>query len=775
MKISQGQALMQKIYDCMDRRDYQGADGMSATLVQQAEKNGWHELLGSALEMRMVIAIESTLIKNTDEIMDKLKALPQTAYRSFLIARLLMKKGKNRDALANGWEAFRFSQEHIKETSTVVLEKICNLLGKLLSNYGNHNQALEFYRNSVDAADTLPLQALEYSNYLFNLHFVYSSPEYYYKEHIGYNALFKDISQYEHGEKYQLEAILKKPVGRIRIGYISPDLRNHVVLRFSWTMLSNYDKERFEVYCYHNNPNEDKYSEELRTMTDNWRNISGMSPEKAAEIIYQDNIDILVDLAGHTSNNPLPILAYKPAPVQVSGIGYFATTGLRAVDYFLSDKYLASEQEYFSEKIIRLEHSHFCYTPLYKALPTGNTPCIKIGYITFGSFNNLRKVNDEVLELWVNILLAVPESHLLLKGSIFDDEYGHELFVDRLKKLGIDMASEEWKNRIELRGFSKDYLKEYLDMDIALDTFPYPGGGTTCDALYMGVPVITLEGNSHGERFGSSLLHNIGLSEFVVQDKQGYFELAVALADNKEIINNLHIGLRHMMEQSPLMDKKLYMKELEAAYTDIWNKYIAQLQPVNTPSVEQVLNQSFDCYKQEDYKRAEAWCRLAISHDTNRQYTVEAMSLLSDILQARLDYVGAWKESQESLELLSQEKSKGTEEFQRRLWVNYASRSHKLGLIDEAAVGYKRAAELVADVYCKVGLKGSALLSRLCRSEDCHEVKEALEDIKSELGPAGELVVPARCKTKDKIHIAYISPDFRQHVMFSFYYAMLHG
>ena len=320
-----------------------------------------------------------------------------------------------------------------------------------------------------------------------------------------------------------------------------------------------------------------------------------MKAEQAAEIIYKDKIDILVDLAGHTKGSVLPVLAYKPAPVQISGIGYFATTGLEAVDYFLSDKYLASEPEYFVEKIISLSHSHFCYSPLYEAPSTGEAPCIKNGYITFGSFNHVRKVSDEVLELWTSIIKAVPESHLLLKGLLFDDEYGYELFCNRLLKLGIDIESDEWVNRIELRGFSKDYLKEYLEVDIALDTFPYPGGGTTCDALYMGVPVITLAGNSHGERFGKSLLENIGLSEFVVYDKHAYYDLAVALAGDKEIINNLHIGLRHMMEKSPLMDRKLYMKELEAAYKDIWQKYVAQLKPVECPTAKEALNYSFDC------------------------------------------------------------------------------------------------------------------------------------------------------------------------------------
>ena len=677
-----------------------------------------------------------------------------------------------------------------------MLEKIGNLLGKLLSNYGEHEKALKYYWQSVKAADSVQLKALEYSNYLFNLHFVYNTPEDYYKAHMGYNELFKSIPQFDHRNKYKLEAIEEKPVGKIRIGYISPDLRYHVVLRFSWAMLENYDKDHFEVYCYHNNPVEDEYSEEIQDMTDGWRNISGMSAHQAAELIYKDKIDILVDLAGHTKGNPLPIMAYKPAPVQISGIGYFATTGLKAVDYFLSDKALSSEPQYFSEEIIELDHSHFCYAPLYKAPVTGTAPCITNGYITFGSFNHIRKVTDEVLELWVNIVKTVPKSHLLLKGSVFDDEYGHKLFCDRLAKFGVDMTVDEWQKRIELRGFSREYLAEYRDIDIALDTFPYPGGGTTCDALYMGVPVITLSGNSHGERFGKSLLENIGLSEFVVYDKQAYFDLAVGLAQDKEIINNLHIGLRHMMETSPLMDRNLYMKELEGAYREVWVKYIDKLPKVDKPSAKEALNYSFACYKDKDYARAEKWCRLALEQDLEKKYLLEATNQLSYILQDKLDYVAAWQASKQVLELLKNEDDKGSSAFQCKLWMNFANKCFKMGYIDDAVNAYESAAEHADDVYQKFGLMGSALQSLLCKIDNCGEVRRRLEEINkifaishtendqlSQLSiddttnnfilpPLGEV---SRSDGGGKIHLAYISPDFRHHVMFSFYYTMLHS
>ncbi|MBR2142018.1 hypothetical protein [Anaerovibrio sp.] len=837
MNMKQGQSLMDDIYNLMDKMQYQEAGKLAKRLVQVAEKNGWQQLLNNALEMLLVIAIETNNLIEADEFANKLEKQPATAYGLFLHGRLFMAEHKNHEALVKGREALIFAQNHRDTTSKIILEKICNLLGKLLSNYGYHDEAIKYYWQGVEAADSLQLKALEYSNYLFNLHFVHNSPIDYFKAHAGYNDLFKDISWYKLQNKYLLEAIYHKPVGKLRIGYISPDLRYHVVLRFSWAMLANYDKEHFEVYCYHNNPVEDEYSEEIKTMTDGWRNISGMNAKDAAEVIYRDKIDILVDLAGHTKGSILPILAYKPAPVQISGIGYFATTGLKAVDYFLSDKALQSESQYFCEDIIELEYSHFCYTPLYEAPATQEAPCKKNHYITFGSFNAIRKINDEVLELWTNIIKAVSNSHLLLKGSVFDDEYGYELFCDRLAKFGININLPEWQNRIELRGFSRDYLQEYLDIDIALDTFPYPGGGTTCDALYMGVPVITLSGNSHGERFGKSLLENIGLSEFVVYDKQAYFDLAVALAGDKEIINNLHMGLRRMMEKSPLMDRKLYMGELEAAYKNIWQKYVGELKSMECPTSKEALNYSFDCYSAKDYERAEEWCRIALEQDRDNKYSLEATGLLSDILQEKLDYVAAWQESKGALELLEKEEDKGTKEFQRRLWVNYASRSLKLGYIDEAVNAYKQGAAFAVDGYDKFSLLGSALLARLCRTEDCEDVRQRLgeiekclplegkvstqltEEVAGKTSPAhsgapspegrakhkpssldvlpkfkafpsgggGHVVLGGgQARTphppqavppplKGRAHIAYISPDFRQHVMFSFYYTMLHS
>ena len=348
MNIKQGQKIRNKINNYIESGKYDKAYSDAKKLMCEAEKRHWNELLIFSLSVQLAFAVEKFNLEEANKLVKKLEKYPPTGYGLFLRARLLLKEEKRYEALKMGEKALTFSNAHKDDIPVGIFEKLYNLLGFLFSIYGEHEKAIDYDWRAMAASDYLDLKATNYSNYLFNLHLVRKTPLEYYKAHIGYNDLFKGLKWYEHESKYQLEALAGKPVGKIRIGYISPDLRYHVVLRFCWVMLSNYDKDCFEVYCYHNDPHEDNFSEDIKAMTDNWRNISGMSAEQAAYIIYKDKIDILVDLAGHTKGNALPILAYKPAPIQISGIGYFATTGLKAVDYFLSDKSLESDPEYFS-------------------------------------------------------------------------------------------------------------------------------------------------------------------------------------------------------------------------------------------------------------------------------------------------------------------------------------------------------------------------------------------------------------------------------------------
>lgn len=476
------------------------------------------------------------------------------------------------EAFAPKWEAGRVNiplNNSFWQATSRQREFILNFIGVAYSFFGMCDLASACFLQAADTAEDLHSKTLEYSNYLFNLHYMAISPEKYFQVHTGYNDFVLSLPQLPY-DKNTLRARYRKR-GKIRLGYISPDLRKHVVLLFIWVMLTKYNRDEFEIYLFSSAKQEDEYSDFLKSQVQLWCDISELLPEQAAMLIYNQQIDILIDLAGHSKGNSLQALAYKPAPIQVSGIGYFATTGLATVDYFLTDKYLINEesQKYFTEKLLILPRSHFCYTPLKKVPAVTTAPCIKKGYITFGSFNNMTKVNDKVLETWVKILQRVPNAHLLLKCAKLSDEDFRELTYNRLCEAGIS------PERFELRGYSTDYLQEYYDVDIALDTFPYPGGGTTCDALYMGVPVVTYGDGSHGGSFGVSLLKNIGLDFACAESLDEYVDKAVVLAQDIGLVNALHLGLREMMKASPVMDTNMYMQDLELAYRNIWEDYLA--------------------------------------------------------------------------------------------------------------------------------------------------------------------------------------------------------
>ena len=353
---------------------------------------------------------------------------------------------------------------------------------------------------------------------------------------------------------------------KIRVGFLSANFEWHVVMAWSWDLLSDLDKNLFEVYCYSAVADPDIVTEHFRKTADCWRDIVDLTDEQAAKLIRDDEIDILFDLAGHTKDNRLRIAEYRPASVQVSGIGYMNSTGLDCIDYFLSDVHCAGDasamREYFTEKIILLPQTHFCYNTQIKLELTA-PPCLKNNFVTFGCFNQFGKVTDLMLSAWKKILDAVPNSRLLLKHRIFDTDDGKNFVANRLKNCGIDVA------RVEMRGYTANVTVEYADMDIALDTFPYTGGVTTCEALYMGVPVVSLYGNRHGTRFGLSILKNIGLDVLAVDNLDDYVARAVELANDWNWLADLRKNLRGMMKHSPLMNSANYVHAVEMAFAAI--------------------------------------------------------------------------------------------------------------------------------------------------------------------------------------------------------------
>ena len=423
----------------------------------------------------------------------------------------------------------------------------------------------------------------EYSNALFALNYVAAEERAPFSGLAeGFDGFFSHVERMAHTRVQHAHA-------RLRIGYISPDLRHHAVAFFLLPLLRAFDRERFEVFCYANN-SEDAVSRTMAQQSGvHWRNILGLLPEEAARLVAADEIDILCDLSGHTKDNCLAVLARKPAPVQVTGLGYMGRTGLSTIDYLLGDRVLDAAEaeaaaaemcrvamedgasqgarEERSERPLSLPHSHFCYLPFVAMPDVAPPPCLSRGYVTFGCFNNYSKVTDAMLLLWRQILADVPDARLLLKSRLFGSEEGRSLAVERFERLGLDAS------HIELRGFSSDYLAEYADMDIALDTAPYTGGLTTCEALYMGVPVVTLKGGTHGARFGASLLKNAGLAELVAKSEREYAEIAKLLAGSPETLRMLREKQRDMLLASPLMNFRQYVQEVEAAYEKVWRRW----------------------------------------------------------------------------------------------------------------------------------------------------------------------------------------------------------
>jgi predicted O-linked N-acetylglucosamine transferase (SPINDLY family) len=364
----------------------------------------------------------------------------------------------------------------------------------------------------------------------------------------------------------------RDPSRRLRIGYVSPDLRHHPVGTMLAPVLEQHDPRRVETFCYYNYPRGDVMTERMRRAAHRWRDIAERDDATVADAIRADGIDILVDLAGHTRHTRLLVFARRPAPIQVSWLGYFNTTGLATMDYFVTDPVSSppGQERYFVERLVRLPATRFCYEPP-EFLPEVNAlPARSRGHVTFGCLNALAKVNDRVLALWGRILAAVPDARLLLQAAALDDPLVQRDFRTRAAAHGI--AAE----RLELRRFVsvEQAAGSYHDIDIALDPFPFCGGMTSLDALWMGVPVVTLPQAMIAGRQSASMLANLGLLELIAADEATYVAAAVALARDLDRLAALRAGLRGRFGRSPLADYARFAGDLEDAFEGMWRTWL---------------------------------------------------------------------------------------------------------------------------------------------------------------------------------------------------------
>lgn len=361
----------------------------------------------------------------------------------------------------------------------------------------------------------------------------------------------------------------------LRVGFVSGDLKNHPVGFFLESVLAALAANagrRIELVAYPSIRKEDEVTARLKTAFTDWKPLADLSDEAAARMIQDDGVHILIDLAGHTADNRLPLFAWKPAPVQVSWLGYFATTGVAAIDYLVADPWTlpATQEEYFTEKIWRLPQTRLCFTAPDAAVPVSPLPALTNHFVTFGCFNNPAKMNDRVVALWARVLQAVPHSRLLLKATQFKEPLVRQRIGERFAACGI--APE----RLMLEGSAPrvDYLAAYQRMDIALDPFPYTGGTTSVEGLWMGVPVLTLSGDRFLSRQGVGMLMNAGLPEWIASDADDYVAKAVAQAGDLQRLAMLRQQLRQLVLSSPLFDATGFAQHFETALSGMWTAFL---------------------------------------------------------------------------------------------------------------------------------------------------------------------------------------------------------
>lgn len=464
----------------------------------------------------------------------------------------------------NRREEARIELEELRRLRPDIVEIHFNL-GGIYREYGKIQESIEAYRKIQDLE---PDDPRTHSNLLMMLHYSFVHDA---------RTIFEEHRRF--GEIFSGRYVAPRPdrnwPRRLRIGYISPDFRSHVVMHFFEQILARHDRARFEVFCYYTHPEADSVTDRLRRHADHWRDREHASDDELAERIRADRIDILVDLAGHTAGGTgLTVLAKKPAPVQVTYLGYPNTTGLPAVDYRITDAYAdppGESDQLSTERLMRLPASYFCYRPAPTTPEVDELPAAKTGAITFGCFNNFHKISDVFLDIVARVLLAVPGSRFMLKGRPLSVPAVAMTVRKHFEQLGI--AAE----RVELRAWEerfKDHLAIYGEVDIALDSFPYNGATTTCEALWMGVPVVTVVGDRHAARMGSSLLNAVGLGELVASDLDGYVAICARLAADRSRLAELRRTLRERMRRSPLMDEPSFLATIERRYLEMWEEKI---------------------------------------------------------------------------------------------------------------------------------------------------------------------------------------------------------
>ncbi len=475
------------------------------------------------------------------------------------LADLLFDRDRTTEAKQNYEKAIRLNSSS---------PEALNNLGMLLLEEGAVEQALDYFHKAHEIQPTF-MSCL--SNIIFGMNYVGAVKS----EDIlpvaqTFGSLICDSVKIE--RKTRVSPTVGRPIS---IGFVSGDFRTHPVALFLLSILSAIDRSQISVHAYYNNDFEDELTEKLKGRFDRWANIFSLDDTKAAEIIKNDGIHILIDLSGHTAKNRLGLFAHRVSPIQISWLGYCGTTGMQEIDYVIGDPYVISQEEekYFVEKIFRLPETYWCFTAPEFDLKVERLPALDNGYITFGCFNNLSKINEEVIKLWAKIVIACPGSKLFLKTRRLSDKMVEKTFRRRFAHYGVE------SNRLIIEGLStrSDYFRTYNRVDIALDPFPFPGGTTSIEGLWMGVPFMTRKGDRFYSRNGETILHNIGLSDWIADDNDDYIRKVIGFATDLNALSEMRKSLRERILASPLFDADRFARNFEKAMFDIWERFCSQI------------------------------------------------------------------------------------------------------------------------------------------------------------------------------------------------------
>jgi predicted O-linked N-acetylglucosamine transferase (SPINDLY family) len=446
---------------------------------------------------------------------------------------------------------------------------LCENLAFALHTQGRGEEAIGWYRKSIEFE---PERSIGYGILLYSLNFIPGiAPAAAFAEHLAWAK--------RHAEPLTglapPHANDRTPDRRLRVGYVSAHFCRHAVNYFTEPLICAHDHTAVEVFCYSDVVVPDDVTARLKNAVDVWRDTGAVSDDRLAHMVREDRIDILVDLAGHIGGNRLLVFARKPAPIQVTYIGYQNTTGMSAMDYRLTDERADPPDmtdEFYTEQLVRLPKSFFCYQPSEESPPVTPSPARASGRVTFGYFNNFTKVTPQVMEAWFAILKQVQNSQLLVLAA------GGGYVEHRLRELARQNGIDAQRITLCDPQPQAGYMRLIQRADVALDPFPFNGHTTTCDSIWMGVPVVMLEGDTYASRFGGSVLVNVGLEDLIARSVDEYVSIAVDLAGDLDRLTRLREELRPRMAASALLDFAGFARNVEAAYRQMWRTWCARSQ-----------------------------------------------------------------------------------------------------------------------------------------------------------------------------------------------------